>query len=490
VDFVDLRVQYSFGPFELDAKSRRLTRNGGAVAIPDRHVGLLLELLAHAGEVLSKDTLIEAAWKDVAVSDNSLEQAISSLRRVLGHSSSPTPYIETVARRGYRFVAPVTRAAPRYSREALEALLAPHRSFVEGRAALETLDRDAVERARHVFEAVVRASPDYSAAHVGLAHALVLQSEAMARIGKVPDQVALATALHHAGEACRLDPSSAEAWSAIGLVLHQSRDSARAIAAAQRATALEPNNWRHHLRLAYVSWGEERLRAAHRALQLFPGVAFAHWLAATVYIARQAFAEAEQQLIAGAAAQDQQPAGAKFRTVGLHLLLGLLRLSQGDESSALQEFTRELAFDEKAQLYTPQARANTWCAIGTVRLRETQRDAALSAFDEALDIVPGHPVAMAARAAVTRDANSKRRLDSRLGELREHGAVIEAAFAEATFEALTDHAARAARVVLAALEQQPTDSSGWTVPVEPLLHVSAHPEHWSEVLTLLSSRAA
>ena len=74
---------------------------------------------------------------------------------------------------------------------------------------------------------------------------------------------ALTTAVHHADEACRLDPSSGEAWAALGLVSHQARDPERAVAAARRATALEPDNWRHHLRLAYVSWSEERLRTAH-----------------------------------------------------------------------------------------------------------------------------------------------------------------------------------------------------------------------------------
>ena len=58
--------------------------------------------------MLSKDALIAAAWRDVAVGDNSLEQAISSLRRALGAQDDGTPYIETLARRGYRFGAAVT----------------------------------------------------------------------------------------------------------------------------------------------------------------------------------------------------------------------------------------------------------------------------------------------------------------------------------------------------------------------------------------------
>ena len=486
--FADPPAVYSFGPFALDPASRRLTRNGEVVAIPDRHVDILLELLAHAGQIVSKDRLIEAAWKDVAVTDNSLEQAISVLRRALAQPPGETRYIETLARRGYRFSAPVSPTAPRHSAEALEAMLAPHRAFIEGRAALETLGPDAVERARGVFEDVVRTSPDYPSAHIGLANALVLRVEATRSAG-MPDREALAAAIDHAREACRLEPSSGEAWSVLGLALHQSRDSAGAIAAAQRATMLEPDNWRHHLRFAFVTWGEQRLAAAHRALKLMPALALAHWLAATVYIARQAFAEAEHELVSGAAGQDRQPDGTKFRAVGLHLILGLLRLTRGDESSALEAFGRELSFDTP-HIYARQAHANAWCAIGAVRLLHGERNEALGAFERAAAAVTGHPPAVAARAAVTADILDKNTLDARLRELRGHGAATEAAFAEATYETVAGNPARAAYVVHAALQQDVVASVGWTAAIDPFLRVSAYPEHWDVVLTLLRARAA
>lgn len=486
------QMTYSFGPFQLDAQSRRLTRAGEPVGIPDRHVDILLQLVARAGQVVSKDALIEAAWKDVAVTDNSLEQAISSLRRTLGAPPGGTHYIETLARRGYRFGVEVTATASRHSDEALAALLAPHRAFIEGRVALETLDREAVARACGVFEEITRTAPDYASAHLGLANALALQFESV-RAAASPDESALARAIHHASEACRLEPSSGEAWATLALLSYQSRDGERAIAAARRASSLEPENWRHQLRLAYVSWGEERLRAAHRVLKLLPDFPFAHWLAATVHIARQAFAEAEQGLLAGVAAQDRQPERAPFKAVGLHLFLGLVRLAGGDEGSALEEFDRELASDEPGHIYTREACANTWCAIGAIRLRHADSGAAIAAFDRAAEAVPGHPLAMAARAAVTGapaapDAHTA--LNERLAGLRDHGALVEAALAEATYETLIGHPARAASVVLAALERAPAGSSGWSLAVDALLNVTAHLEHWDPVLTLLRSRAA
>ncbi len=133
---------YTFGDFLVDATARRVTRGGDVVLIPDRHIGVLLHLLAHPGVVVSKDGLIESAWSGLAVTDNSLEQAISGLRRVLGDGPDGTPYIQTVPRQGYRFTGHVTRTTARASDDSLEALLAPHRAWIEGRAALETLEAD------------------------------------------------------------------------------------------------------------------------------------------------------------------------------------------------------------------------------------------------------------------------------------------------------------------------------------------------------------
>ncbi|MBF8300299.1 MAG: cadC 7, partial [Acidobacteria bacterium] len=165
---------FTFGPFRLDAAVCRLSRDGEPLALPDRHTAILLLLVAKAGKIVTKEALLDAGWKDVAVGDNSLEQAISSLRRALGPAPDGEAYIETLARRGYRFRAPVTRVAARAGDAALEALLAPHRAFIEGRTALETFERAAVVRAQGVFESILAGTPDYGPAHVGLANAYSL----------------------------------------------------------------------------------------------------------------------------------------------------------------------------------------------------------------------------------------------------------------------------------------------------------------------------
>jgi DNA-binding winged helix-turn-helix (wHTH) protein/Tfp pilus assembly protein PilF len=459
-----------FEPFALDPSRRRLTRAGEPVAVSERQLDVLLRLLAQPGQVVAKDDLIAAAWKDVAVADNSLEQAISALRRVLGTPPSGRAYIETLPRRGYRFGVAVERKAVRETDAGLDALLAPHRAFVEGRAALETLEAGQVARALQAFESAIAAAPDYAAAHVGLANALLMRFE-MTRSDPAPDAASLSQSIDHAREACRLDARSAEGWATLGFVLGRSGARVDALAAAGRGVALEPDNWRHHFRLANIAWGEERLRAAHRTLALLPDFPLAHWLAATVYGARQVFDEAERELAAGLASES---ARAKFGAVALHWLRGLVHMARGDHSLALEDFQRELAGEGAGHLYSRECCANTWYALGVLKGRQGDRDAAAAAFHEALARIASHPMALVA-------------LDRSPGATSDPVAL---AIAQAAARAMAERHAEAARIVNAALSAAEPGNAGWLVPVEPTLHVTARPDIWADTLARLRHRAA
>jgi DNA-binding winged helix-turn-helix (wHTH) protein len=474
---------FSFADFVVDAGARRVTRGGDVVPIPDRHFGVLLHLLAHAGTVVSKDGLIESAWSGLAVTDNSLEQAISGLRRVLGDAPDGTPYIQTVPRQGYRFTGVVTRTTARASDDSLEALLAPHRAWIDGRAALETLEADQIVRARGVFEGVLRSAPDQAPAHVGLANACIMQFE-MTRADESPDVSSLTLAAQHAREACRLGPDYGEAWATLGFVLDRTGRHADALAASRRAVTLEADNWRHHLRLAYVSWGEERLREAGRALALLPGFPLAHWLCATVHVARQALDEAERELDAGIAGQAGQQSGpSRFSGVALHWLRGLVHLARGDERRALESLERELSFEVSGHLYARECCANTWYAIGALHRRLDRRDAAAAAFQEALTRVPKHPLATLGLGVMNPSVPAAPPGVSVLPS-------FDAALGQVVGLALAGDAASAARALDHALAAAPSGNAGWILPVEPTLNVSAAPAIWSSVLARLRSRAA
>jgi DNA-binding winged helix-turn-helix (wHTH) protein len=484
-------ARFAFERFELDPARRRLTASGEPVAISERQLDVLLLLVARAGRIIPKEDLLEAGWKDVAVGDNSLEQAISSLRRLLGTRADGVAYIETVPRRGYRFGVAVTRLVPRESDAGLDALLAPHRAFIEGRAALETLEGDQVARAREVFEGALRSAPDHASAHVGLANACIMQFE-MTRADPAPDTAALVRATHHAREACRLDPQSGEAWATLGFVLDRTGDRLDARAASKHAVTLEPNNWRHHLRLSYASWGEERLRAAYRTLTLLPDFPLAHWLAATVHVARQVFGEAERELAAGLAPQAGPPmGGSRFSTVALHWLLGLVHLARGDETSALEEFERELSFESAGQLYARECAANTWYAIGALRLRQGRRADAGAAFAGAIKRVATHPMARVGLvAAGSHDLIAPAPVDSGPGQPGGRTSSVDAALGQAAQLVVAGAHSEAARILDDALAVAAPGNAGWLLPIEPLLHVTARPDMWARALAHLRNRAA
>lgn len=467
---------YTFGPFTLDVGGRRLTKNDDVVALSGRHFDLLCLLVARAGELLSKDVLSSAGWPDVAVGDNSVEQAISLLRRTL-----PPSYIETEARRGYRFTQAVTKADVRQSDEALEALLAPHRAFVEGRAALETLDREQIARARTVFASVLAQAPEQASAHVGLANACIMQFETT-RAEPRPDVTVLGEAMVHAREACRIDAGYGEAWATLGLVLDRTGRNTDAIAAVRRAVALEPDNWRHHVRLAYTSWGEERLRGARRTLTLFPGFPIGHWLAATVLIARQAYGEAERELETGLESGQINPQ--RFSGVALHWLRGLLAMVAGDDDLARAHFARELQQEHGGHLYARECCANTWYALGALECRRGERELADRAFAQTLDRIAAHPCALAARSALHGEG-----LD--VSAFAVQASSVDRAIASAVHAAVSDTAAEATvAAVHDALAAAPPGSAGWLLPIEPMLHVAARPERWAAALTTLRHRAA
>jgi len=102
-------VVYQFDAFVVDRARYRVTRGETAVDLTPKLLDLLLYLLDHAGVLVTKEELLDALWPDANVTDNALAQAMSELRQAIGDDAGTPQYIKTVARRGYRFVAPVNR---------------------------------------------------------------------------------------------------------------------------------------------------------------------------------------------------------------------------------------------------------------------------------------------------------------------------------------------------------------------------------------------
>ena len=105
-----------FGPFEADVHTQELRKHGARLRIPGQSFQVLQMLLARPGNLVTREELQKALWpSDTFVDyDHSLNAAMNKLRDALGDSASNPRYVETLARRGYRFLAPVQRdgAAP------------------------------------------------------------------------------------------------------------------------------------------------------------------------------------------------------------------------------------------------------------------------------------------------------------------------------------------------------------------------------------------
>jgi DNA-binding winged helix-turn-helix (wHTH) protein/Tfp pilus assembly protein PilF len=633
---------YRFGPFALDPASYRLLKDGEIVALSPKIIDLLLYLVARPSVLVSKDELFAALWPDVAVTDNALTQAVSELRQALGDDPSNPTYIQTVARRGYRFIAAVEAQAPAVAaagpvsapaaerppaiavldftnlsgdrdhawlssgiaetvtndlratpslriidrvrvveavrragtdlhalRSALqvdmavvgsfqraggrlritarvvdaasgEALadakadgaieqvfdlqdrvvaqlvetlgaaraetasrrvfretssLEAYEAFTEGRVRLEALDASVVPAAIAGFERAIALDPRYAIAHVGLGSACFWQYE-MSRARNQPDAALLARAIDHVRRAIELERDLAEAHATLAFMLVSAGRAADALAAARRAVTLEPGYWGNQFRLAHAAWGEERLRALARVMDLYPDFPFAHFEAAMVHIARGALDRAESVLREGTIVQDRQAnLRQRYPAKGLHWLLGLVRLARGDVDEAQAEFQCEIA-SGATQLYAAEFCMNAYDGAGFAHLRRNDPGQAAAMFDRALQLFPQHARSLVGLGAARHAAGDAAGATDALGRaraaidaLRRGGRGGEAAMAEAFLHSVGGRPDEAVDCLRTLLEKPELAFTGWTIPIEPLFERLHAQRPFQGLLGTLADRA-
>src|SRR5579871_3453712 len=98
---------YQFDDIVVEPRAHRVERAGIPVAVEPKAYAVLTKLLQHAGDVVSKDDLLDAAWGHRHVTPGVLSRAISQLRRALGDCAADPHYIATVHSLGYRFIGEV-----------------------------------------------------------------------------------------------------------------------------------------------------------------------------------------------------------------------------------------------------------------------------------------------------------------------------------------------------------------------------------------------
>jgi DNA-binding winged helix-turn-helix (wHTH) protein/Tfp pilus assembly protein PilF len=617
-------MTYRFGPFRADRAAYQAFRGDRPLPLTPKLLDLLFYLLERPATLVTKEELLDNVWPGANVTDNALAQAVSELREALGDLPHKPTYIRTIARRGYRFVAPVaTEAAagtgaaaaptprPRPDRPSvavfdfdnvtgeadvawlaagiaetvsadlaatsrfrvvdrwrvhralraagepstdlarelgadltvtgsyqrsgpslrltarlldpaagevladvkLDGLLAEafllqdgivaafarrlgfqpapraarpthretssldaYRAYTEGWLKVESLDTGLVAGAIRDFERALASDPQYALAYTGLANAEFLAFE-MTRVEAAPDVRALTAGIEHARQAVALDDGLADAHATLSFLLTSVLRFEEARASAERAVALEPDNWRHQYRLGHAAWGTARLQAFDRALALYPQFAYARFEMAMVHVARGDLGAAREIARPGAAEQDRQArAGERFPVIGFHWLLGALEAAQGRHDDALDEFDRELAQVGVRRLYGPEYGALTLTARGHAELARNRVDAALAAFRAAHEHVAGYARAYLGEALAlerlgeSAAADAVRRETARAWRLlddtnRPHDALLLAA-AEAATAGHPDNALGRLKDLVAL---RPGTFIGWTIPIEPAL---------------------
>ena len=273
--------RYRFGEFELDPGAARLWRSGAVVEIADLQFRLLELLVSRPGQIWERAQLQDALWgaETHLEADNSLNAAVSRLRDVLEDEATAPRYVETVPRRGYRFVAPVEvlsatapSAAPRTPTSlARRAPILLAVAFVLGAVAVWLATRF-VSRAPAVSSASQAPAPSGE-----VATHLERGREFMSRGSHKGLERAIASFV----QALAIDPGSSEAWAEMSLAYlgmaeydyWRPRDAYPAARLAlERARAGDPNSGAVFLAmtslLAHDEWRvQDALEATEQALR-------------------------------------------------------------------------------------------------------------------------------------------------------------------------------------------------------------------------------
>jgi len=283
---------YKFGPFQLDLEQQKLWKDEEPVSLPPKVFETLVVLLERHGMVISKKEMIDLLWPDRYVEEANLSQNIFVLRSKL-ESDGDTKYIETVSKRGYRFIAPVNEivkevgpiipappeeGASEIKEDTKKALGRHHtenpeayRAYLKGRYHRNQHTVEGYAEAIKSFEQALSLDPDYAMAYSALADSYVTFDFYGVLVPLETGPKAKAAAIN----ALRLDDTLAEAHLALACVqMMYERAWSEAEREFLRAIELDPHyaharNWYSHFLMA-MGRIEESLTQSELALKLDP----------------------------------------------------------------------------------------------------------------------------------------------------------------------------------------------------------------------------
>ena len=261
---------YEFGHFRLDAAEQVLSCAGKLVRLSPKALSVLCLLVENRGHVIERDELMRTVWPDAVVEEANLSQTIFVLRKILGDTRDHHnhEFIETVARRGYRFIGAVKVHDETSDSEfiAAESDRAHERGIQDARAAWHTESTEARHlylRGRYYwskytvdglnkgiayFHQAIKIDPDH-------AHALVGLADCYYRLSNIhlPPKKAMLKAKAAVTKAVKIDDSLAEAHALLGLIrTFYDRDWAAAETEFKRAIKLAPGSALTHKRYGWT----------------------------------------------------------------------------------------------------------------------------------------------------------------------------------------------------------------------------------------------
>ena len=268
---------FEFGDFTLDAADRLLLLRGRPLRLTPKAFDLLVALVRHRGNLMTKDRLLDMIWPKVFVAEINLSVNISTLRKLLRRSRGRQTFIETVPTRGYRFVAPVKvtkgaatlflRTGSRRPDKSTAASEDASRACLQGRYHWNRRTSEALDRAIQHYWRSLAFDANFAPAHAGLADA----HAARGYLSYAAPADAFPAAARHAAIALELDDKLAEPHASLGYVkLYHSWDWDAAEREFRYAISLDPS------RAAAHQWLATYLLAAGRADEALDEIRLAH----------------------------------------------------------------------------------------------------------------------------------------------------------------------------------------------------------------------
>lgn len=258
--------RYRLGDILVNPVARELTGSDGPRRLSPKAMQVLTALAVAAGEVVSREDLLDRVWPEVTVGEEVLTQAIAELRRAFGDRTRPARCIETVHKTGYRLLMPVRPCDDTETPAGLSSLVrAPIEGFDLSAYALYLQSCQAFDRGGNAnlqgavagFAEVIRTQPGFAPAYAGLARSL-----AFVDMYYGPPGDHLKRALEACETGLRIDPASHEVLAAQGTAFSAAGDPQRAFASFEAALRQCPTCGPTHYLLGRALFAEGQFLAA------------------------------------------------------------------------------------------------------------------------------------------------------------------------------------------------------------------------------------